>query len=159
MLTVVTTRPPFTYAFTTSLQYISILEKLYFCCLMLKATKFFWCWILKFLFATSVVGATGGSCLETAYVFTSLPTNKARIRQEQRSLEDKDQNRFQSFILFSLALCFSLSCKYRRTCQESFKKRKKQQPQQLQCRSVAAPRAVAAPQHFSTASCSSAAAL
>ncbi len=43
MLTVVTTRPPFTYAFTTSLQYISILEKLYFYCLMLKATKFIWC--------------------------------------------------------------------------------------------------------------------
>jgi hypothetical protein len=103
MLTVVTTRPPSTYIFIPSLQFNVILEKLYFCCLMLKATKFFWCWILKFLFATSVVGATGGSWLKGAYVLTSLPTNKARIRRKRRSLEDQDQNMFQSSLLFSIS--------------------------------------------------------
>jgi hypothetical protein len=110
----VTTRPPSTYIFIPFLQFNSILEKLYFCCLMLKATKLFWCWILKFLFATSVVGTSGGSWLEGAYVLTSLPTNRARIKQVRRSLEEQDQNRFQSCLLFFLALYFYLSRMYRK---------------------------------------------
>ncbi len=113
-LKVVTTRPPSTYIFIPSLQFNSILEKLHFCCLMLKAKKFFCCWILKFLFATNVVGATGGSWLEGAYVLTPLPTNKARNRREWRSLEDEDQNSFQTSLLFFLALCFFLSRTYRK---------------------------------------------
>ncbi len=114
MLAVVITWPPSTYIFIPSLQSNSIREKLYFCCLMLKATKFFWCWNIKFLFATSVVGATRGSWLEGAYVLTSLLTNKARIGREQKSFEDQDQNRFQSSLLLFLALCLSLSRTYKK---------------------------------------------
>jgi len=40
MLTVVTTRPPSTYTFTTSLQFISILEKLHFLLLHVESDKF-----------------------------------------------------------------------------------------------------------------------
>ncbi len=47
MLTVVITRPPFTYAFTTSLQYISILEKLYSLLLQVESNRFLM--LLKFL--------------------------------------------------------------------------------------------------------------
>jgi len=131
MLTMVTTRPPFTYIFIPSLQFNSILEKLYFCCLMLKATKFFWCWILKFLFAISVVGATRGSWLERAYVLTPLRTNKARIRWVRRSWEKQNQNRFQSCLLFFLALCFFLFRTYRKRLKtlklaKSHSKKKKQ---------------------------------
>ncbi len=52
--------------------------------------------------------------LEGAYVLTPLPTNKARIRQERRSLEEQNQNRFQSCLLFFLVLCFFLSHTYRK---------------------------------------------
>jgi hypothetical protein len=144
MLTVVTTRPPSTYIFIPSLQFNSILEKLYFCCLMLKATKFFWCWILKFLFATSVVGATGGSWLEGAYVLTPLPTNRARIRRERKSLEEQNQNTFQSCLLLFLALCFSLSRTYRKRlktlelAKSHSKKKKNTRATTSQCRNVVA---------------------
>jgi len=47
MLTVVTARPPFTYAFTISLQYISILEKLYSLLLHVESNRFLV--LLKFL--------------------------------------------------------------------------------------------------------------
>jgi len=47
MLTVVTTRPPFTYAFITSLQYISVLEKLYSLLLHVESNRFLV--LLKFL--------------------------------------------------------------------------------------------------------------
>jgi hypothetical protein len=150
MLTVVTTWPPSTYIFIPSLQFHSILEKLYFCCLMLKATKLFWCWIFKFLFATSVVGATGGSWLEGAYVLTLLPTNRARIRRERRSLGEQNQNRFQSCLLFFLALCFSLSRMYRKRLKtlelaksHFFLKNTHTQATALQCHNVVTTRSAA----------------
>jgi len=150
MFKVVTTRPPSTYIFIPSLQFNSILEKLYFCYLMLKATKFFWCWILKFFFATSVVGATGGSWLEGAYVLTPLPTNRAKIRRVRKSLEEQDQNRFQKLsLILSCSLFLSFSHVQEEvedswTCQESFKKKKKHANY-----SVAALQPHAAPQHCS----------
>ncbi len=45
---------------------------------------------------------------------TPLPTNKARNGREWRSLEDQDQNKFQTSLLFFLALCFSLSRTHRK---------------------------------------------
>jgi len=113
MLMVVTTRPPFTYAFTTSLQYISILEKLYFLLFhvsytfeVLKLLLLVWCCCYRrehkegAQVATTVV-AGGSLC---SYTTTN---QQARIKGECRSLQNR--NRFRSYVSFlSVLLSFSL---------------------------------------------------
>ncbi len=61
MLMVVTARPPSIYTFTTSLQFISILEKLYFLLLHVESNRFLA--LLKFLSCYYWCGvvAAGGS--------------------------------------------------------------------------------------------------
>jgi hypothetical protein len=103
MLTVVTTRPPSTYTFTTSLQFNSILEKLYSLLLHVESNRFLV--LLKFLsccysccccrkerVTTIAIGVVGGS-------FAFLTTNQARTN-EVGTLESKCQNFFLSPILF-----------------------------------------------------------
>jgi hypothetical protein len=61
MLMAVTARPPSTYTFTTSLQFISIIEKLYFLLLHVESNRFLA--LLKFLSCYYWCGvvAAGGS--------------------------------------------------------------------------------------------------
>jgi hypothetical protein len=154
MLTVVTTRSPSTYIFIPSLQFNSILEKLYFCCLMLKATKFFWCWILKFIFATSVVGATRGSWLEGAgwkeLMFlhycqpTGLGSNECR-----GAWKSKTKISFKvvsCYFLLSVSLFLAHIGRGWRLLNLPRVIQKKKKTRELQRRSVAATRNATAPQ-------------
>jgi len=62
---------------------------------------------------------------------------------------------FSCFLLLSVSLFLASTGELAKNHLKR-KRKKQQQPQQLQCRSVATPRAVATPQRFSTASCCSA---
>jgi hypothetical protein len=117
MLMVVTTRPPFTYAFTTSLQYISILEKLYFLLFHVESNRFLA--LLKFLSCYYWCGVivAGGSARreckllllllrEGAYVLTLLPTN--RLGSKESGGAYKIETSFEALSLFSLSCSRSL---------------------------------------------------
>jgi hypothetical protein len=109
MLTMVITRPPSTYNFILSLQFYSILEKLYSLLLHVESNKFLV--LLKFLsccysccccrkerVTTIATGVVGGS-------FTFLTTNQAGTN-EVGTPESRCQNFFLSPILFLSSSCW-----------------------------------------------------
>jgi hypothetical protein len=108
MLTVVIAWPPSTYTFTTSLQFNSILEKLYSLLLHVESNRFLV--LLKFLsccysccccrkerVTTVATGVVGGS-------FAFLTTNQAGTN-EVGTLENRCQNFSLSPILFLSSSC------------------------------------------------------
>jgi hypothetical protein len=109
MLTVVNARPPFTYTFTTSLQFNSIIEKLYSLLLHVESNKFLV--LLKFLSCCysccywwkERVTTVATSVVEGSFAF--LTTNQAGTN-EVGTLESRCQN----FSLFPI-LFLSSSCR------------------------------------------------
>ncbi len=102
MLTVVIARPPSTYTFITSLQFISILEKLYFLLLHVESNRFLA--LLKFLscyYWCGVVAAGGSaSCYYCCYERELL----CYIQANQQCREIG----FEALSLFSLSCSHSL---------------------------------------------------
>ncbi len=104
---VVTARPPSTYTFTTSLQFISILEKLYFLLLHVESNRFLA--LLKFLsyYYWCGVVAAGGSARKERKLLLLLLQEGAFVLHSNQPTEPG--NRFQSPVSFlSLLLSFSL---------------------------------------------------
>jgi len=107
MLTVVTTRPPSTYTFTTSLQFISILEKLYFLLLHVENNKFLA--LLKFLSCYYWCGVVvaGGSAMKECKLLLLLLRERAFVLHSSQPTEPG--NRFRSPVSFLyVLLLFSL---------------------------------------------------
>jgi hypothetical protein len=178
MLMVVTTRPPFTYAFTTSLQYISILEKLYFLLFHVESNRFLT--LLKFLSCYYWCGvvAVGGSARrkrkllllllrEGAYVLTLLPTNRAGKQVSKPclfslclalvlslKLSSKKNKNFGFVALPAVAVSTRAAC-HRRIVRCFPSLLQATTAPQKQRRSVAATRAKAAPQRCRNACCNS----
>jgi hypothetical protein len=118
MLTVVTTRPPSTYTFTTSLQFNSILEKLYSLLLHVESNRFLV--LLKFLsccyscyccqkerVTIVTTGVVGGS-------FTFLRTNQVGTN-EVGTLESGCKNFSLSPILFLFSSLSGVKKKKKKT--------------------------------------------
>jgi hypothetical protein len=107
MLMVVTARPPSTYTFTTSLQFISILEKLYFLLLHVESNRFFA--LLKFLncyYWCGVVAARGSARKERKLLLLLLREGAFVLHSSQPT---EPGNRFRSPVSFlSILLSFSL---------------------------------------------------
>jgi len=119
MLTVVTARPPSTYTFTTSLQFISILEKLYFLLLHVESNRFLA--LLKFLscyYWCGVVAAEGSVRKERKLLLLLLRKGAFMLHSSQPT---KPKNKFRSPVSFlSILLSFSLW-----NCRVKKKKKKK----------------------------------
>jgi hypothetical protein len=107
MLTVVTAWPPSTYTFTSSLQFISILEKLYFLLLHVENNRFLA--LLKFLSCYYWCGvvAAGGSARKERKLLLLLLRERAFVLHSSQPTEPGNMFRSPVSFLFVL-LSFSL---------------------------------------------------